>query len=271
MTVVRVQQPHTYDFFAKAVDDAVSIVGERVVWFEMFNTSNAAGVPRCPRCFDIAYRQSDTTGGICPRCFGTTYDGGIRRAVFTQAIVGAPQSTSLYQRAEGEFDTEDHIVQVGDVVRPHPKDRMLRVAGWRLTDEGARLTVGMAAEMSVADFAAHGRAYDKGLEAIGMQTLVVSRSFNDAFLKDGFAHLGQAQRLGAQVPMSLTDQDDPLLDVTVSSIPAPLVSDGVPFVACSPYAGDIPDVVSSGLPDMTVGWMSGYTVATFADRPVPWR
>lgn len=258
MPVVRVWQPHTDDMFARWVQDAASIVGERIAYCEMWNTQNADGVPRCEHCYDDVYGQSDTTGGICKWCYGTTFTGGIKAVHFTNAIIGSPNTTSLYDKAKGEFDMADMVCQVSDDVLPHEKDYLLRIAGWHLLDEDARLSVKLASYMDVQEFANYGSPYKSGLEAVHTESYMVKRSFNDGYLKDGFRHLGQSHRLGAQVPVSLTDQSNPISSLVLSDISAPVVSDNQPFVAYSPYCKDVPDGIA-----MTVGWMSNYKASAF--------
>lgn len=263
MAVVRVYQPHTLDFFARNVMDANAIVGERIVYCEMWNTQNAPkGLPRCKYCYDDVYAESDTTNGICKHCFGTTYIGGIKCARFTHAIVGAPDTTSLYDKAYGEFDAANYTCQVADDVVPHEKDYVLRIAGWILQDKLDTLTVGDAAYMTVAEFAAYGGDYIKGLKAVYAQSYKVRRSFNDGYLKDGFRYLGQANRLGAQIPLALTDQGNPISDLDMHDIPGRLVSTNAPFVAYSPYADDVPQQFAED-GAMTVGEMANYTVGHF--------
>lgn len=263
MTVVRVYQPHTFDFMSNAVKDAASILGERIVYCEMWNTQNAPkGMPRCKYCYDDVYGESDTTGGICKYCFGTTYKGGIKAAHFTNAIMSSPDTTSTYHKEHGEFDTENLTCQVSDDIKPHEKDYILRIAGWYLQGNQQSLSVGDAAYMTVDEYALYGRQWQKGLKADFASCYKVRRSFNDAYIKDGFHYLGQQNRVGAQIPIGYTDQKNPIVNITLSNIPGQFISDNIPFVAYSPYAEDVPEhSESNGL--MTVGQIADYTVKYF--------
>lgn len=212
MTVVRVSQRHTVDKFSQWVQDANQIVGERVIAFEMWNSQNApADLPRCEHCYDDVYSQSDNTGGQCPYCFGTTYKGGIRMAHFTSAIISAPNTTSLYDKNLAEYDAAQSTAQFAADIQLHDKDYVMQVDGWEVTPDGVR---------------------PKAVE-----TWQVRGSFNDSWLKDGFDHLGSSHRVGAQLPIGLTDQSDAIRRVAFDGLDARLVSDGQPFVV---YDANVP-------------------------------
>lgn len=205
MTVVRVDQQHTRNTFSRWVQDANQILGERVLVCEMWNSNNApANIERCEWCYDDVYGQSDTTGGICPCCFGTTYKHGIRLALFTSAIISAIKSTSQYDKERGEFDTADAVGNFAPDVDLHTKDFILRIDGWDVTDRGLKPRI--------------------------TESWQVKGNFNDGFLKDGYRHLGESQRIGAQVPLSRTDQSNPITDIVYDGMRASLVSDEQPFV-----------------------------------------
>ena len=203
--VIRVDQPHTRGWFSQCVQDANQIVGERVIAFEMWNSQNApADLPRCPDCYDDVYDQSDGTGGQCPRCFGTTYLGGVRMAHFTSAIISAYDTTSLYDQKLGEYDSSSVYGNFAADVHLHDKDYVMLIDGWDVDEKGVRPT---AAE-----------------------TWQVRGSFNDGYLKDGFRHLGESHRIGARIPLGLTDQSEAIRDVVFGGLDARVVSDAQPFV-----------------------------------------
>lgn len=205
MTVVRVHQQHTDDWLARAVQDANQIVGERVLAVEMWNTQNAPDwLSRCKYCYNDAYMQSDTTNGWCPYCFGTTYKHGIRLAVFTSAIMSRPVAASSYDQAQGEFDSESMTANFACDVQLHMKDFVLRIDGWKVSDTGLKPKVS--------------------------ELYQVSENFNDAYLKDGYRFLGANHRVGAQVPLSLTDQSNPIVDTIYDGLHKPAESDMQPFV-----------------------------------------
>ena len=129
MTVVRVNQPHTVYTFARQVEDAMQIVGERAIACEMWNSQNAGDWPRCEYCYDDIYGRSDTTGGICPHCFGTTYKNGIRKLHFVSVLASSPNDYSEYDKAKGEWDPQNATMQIGQSVNLHEKDFILRIAG----------------------------------------------------------------------------------------------------------------------------------------------
>lgn len=205
MTVVRVDQPHTRGWFSQCVQDANQIVGERVIAFEMWNSQNApADLPRCEYCYDDVYSQSDGTGGQCPHCFGTTYAGGVMLAHFTSAIISSYDTRSLYDKGMAEYDSASAFGNFAADVHLHDKDYVMLVDGWDVSDEGVR--------------------------PVSAETWQVSGSFNDGYLKDGFRHLGEGNRVGARVPLGLTDQSDPIRSAVFSGMDARVVSDGQPFV-----------------------------------------
>lgn len=266
--VTRRYQSHTVDWMHRNVMDAMDIVGERCVVFEMWNTQNAPDdLPRCRHCWDDIYQQADTTGGICPYCFGSTYKNGIRSIQFTSAIISVPSTNSLYTADKGQFDSEDVTAQVSGSVRVHQTDYIARIDGWRLLGK-RRLTVDEASLRTVEDLADLGGFYDGGLEPICSQIWEVKDTFNDAYVKDGFSHMGHQRRIGSTLPLSLTDQKNPIHTLRFGGRFYPLTYDGDPFVIYYPsdnYWESRLDV--EGVADiMTVDEMSRYSVGTFSNR-----
>lgn len=266
--VTRTVQPHTLDWMHRNVMDAMDIVGERCVVFEMWNTQNVpVGYPRCSHCWNDVYQQSDTTGGTCPFCFGTTYRGGIRSIQFTSAIISAPTMDSLYLQDKGQFDTEDATAQLSGSVSVHQKDFIARIEGWRVIGEDP-ISVEDAAQITVEDLAELGGYYDGGIMPVCHQIWEVRDSFNDAFVKDGFSHIGQKRRIGSIVPISLTDQSNPIRRLRFGGAIYPVAYDGDPFVIYAPEDGFWNSRLDvEGVADLyTVDELSHYSVGTFRNR-----
>lgn len=208
MTVIRADQPHTRSIFAQWVQDAAQIVGERVIACEMWNSQNApASLPRCEYCYDDVYAQSDTTTGVCSHCFGTSYKGGIALAHFTSAIIGAPQTSSLYDQKNGELDIDTVKAQFSADVQLHEKDYVLRVHSWDVSNDG--------------------------LMPVDADVWQVAANFSDSYLKDGFRDIGESHRVGAQLTLSQVTQNNPIRNIIFNGMSADLVTDAQPFVVYS--------------------------------------
>ena len=213
MTVVRVYQPHTVSHMQRQVMDALQITGERSIVLVMWNSQNVTHeVERCEHCYDPVYGDSDTTGGICPYCFGTTYAHGVKEAHFTSAIFSSIGGSSSYDKSRGEFDVEDSTIQVGPFIDIHEKDYVLKIDGWDVDDGG--------------------------VQPICRDLWQVKASYNSAYFKDGFVSLGDSNIVGTSLPISRTDQSNPLSDVTFLFDDTRVVTDKQPFVLY-PQSGDI--------------------------------
>lgn len=127
MTVVRIHQQHTIDHLQRQVVDAASIVGETCFILTMYNSQNAQDIARCSYCYSDVYGQSDTTSGICTHCFGTTYENGIKQSTKSNIIVGAPSTTSQYDKNTGEWEKTTVSAQLPANIQLHEKDYICAV------------------------------------------------------------------------------------------------------------------------------------------------
>lgn len=233
--LTKVSQNHTISWVDRNVQDALQYVGERVIVFEMWNTQNApSDLPRCRHCWNDVYQQSDTTGGICPYCFGTTYKNGIRSIQFCNAIISIPNTNSLYLQDRGEWDSEDVTCQVPGSIAVHQNDFIARVDGWHLLGD-RRLTVEEARSIDVQELAYTGGMYQGGLEPVFTHIWMVRDTFNDAYVKDGFSHVGHQRRIGSTIPLSRTNDENPIHTLRFGGRLFRIAFDGSPFVIYSPY------------------------------------
>lgn len=240
MTVVRVYQPHTISHMQRQVMDAMQITGERSIVLVMWNSQNALkDTPRCEHCYDQVNGSTDTTGGICPWCFGTTYAHGVKEAHFTSTIFSSIGGSSTYDKSKGEFDVEDSTIQVGPFIDIHEKDYILKIDGWNVDDDG--------------------------VSPICHDLWQVKASYNSAYFKDGFSGLEDSNIVGTSLPISRTDQSNPLSDIMFLFDDTEVVTDGQPFVL---YPQSVDIGTNENMPVKT-GPTSSWAYLVTGDENVP--
>lgn len=133
MGVIRKHQPNTSDWLRQSTNDAMSIIGERVVYLEMFSPERNHGI-RCTHCFNSVYDQSATSqleGNVCPYCYGTTYQNGVYRLFYTNAIVGKARNQDSFNDKKGYSTSLSRSAKMLWPAKPYKDDFLIRIFEWK--------------------------------------------------------------------------------------------------------------------------------------------
>ena len=212
MGVIRIHQPHTRDWLARAVTDAMSIVGERLVVLEMKSPRRTPDEPRCQFCYDDIYGNSATSvveNEICPWCLGSTYEGGISRAVYTSGIIGKPLTSDFPYDKRGDYQTQKQSARVEWPSAVYRNDFVLRVSSWTQSIKPGAETLSQPASVEV---------------------FKVVSSTQKAHVKDGKGYTGPNDiRVGTSFSVELQSPDHPAYQVELPGMSTRLVSSRTPF------------------------------------------
>lgn len=132
MAIIRKHQPNTSSWFRQATDDAFSIIGERVIYLEMFSPKRNHGI-RCSVCYSDVYSQSTTSqldGNVCGSCYGTTYENGIYRMFYTDAIIGKSRNQDSFNDKKGYSNSLSRSAKMLWPVQPYKDDYLIRIFDW---------------------------------------------------------------------------------------------------------------------------------------------
>lgn len=133
MGIIRKHQPNTSDWLRQSTNDAMSIIGERVVYLEMFSPKRNHGI-RCTHCYSAVYEQSSTSeldGNVCPYCYGTTYQNGVYRMFYTNAIIGKARNQDSFSDKKGYSTSLSRSAKMLWPAQPYKDDYLIRIFEWK--------------------------------------------------------------------------------------------------------------------------------------------
>lgn len=131
MTVLSNYQDPAIWWFRKGFEEAAQMYGEPAVLLSMWNEQNApeAGIAHCPECWNEVYGQAYP---LCPVCFGTGWNGGIRKAWFTNVIRTNPSQKNAVDQKMGRLAGEDAVLDFPWQAELWEFDFALFVNGWKI-------------------------------------------------------------------------------------------------------------------------------------------
>lgn len=112
----------------KNVRESMQSHGEQVILLHVYRANHDQGaVPRCPACYNDAYRASDNPA--CTVCYGTSFAGGVQSVLRCWAMFTTTDDNEKRTK-KGESITDVRQVQLEPGLEVAQHDYVVRVKKW---------------------------------------------------------------------------------------------------------------------------------------------
>lgn len=172
MAVIRLPQPYANNHASMQNIEALQTLGEEAIFLTMYHENVDAGIqPRCSVCFDERYNQGDKYK--CPTCYGTTFEGGVKRAGRVWCIFGDAVGKEDFNR-RGVWNQDQRAVQLEVTPIALEHDYIIRVRQWSDTHVplylGERYVVDEVQIRSVRTGSRYGQVH--GVDHMGQMSIM---------------------------------------------------------------------------------------------------
>lgn len=127
----RIDLPEDYSvaLLRQSVRDSLMSHGEEAIFLQLYHASVDEGSPRCPVCYNEAYGQT-ATPDECKYCYGTTFNGGVKKAMRCWALFADQDSQEETYGKRGKYNPDTRQVHTEYPPELIQGDIVVRIRKW---------------------------------------------------------------------------------------------------------------------------------------------